>query len=245
MSRRHHRPWTPSDADRAVASALGGRAAFLPDGDATLFVRGSVLELALAVWERAPHRAHTLLRQRIRTVHPLEPLDRDVLVVAARRAAQVPPARGPVPGPLVDLAADLAAAEARIRSAATAAEGRMPPDAAAFLAALVPPAAPRPPAERDRPVIALLADDEGRIVGAARNAGGANRVLHAELNLVYGRRLAGGTLYTSLQPCRMCAALIVAAAEAPVAVRYLEADPGRLARNTALQARGWESALVG
>ncbi|HMV66994.1 MAG TPA: Bd3614 family nucleic acid deaminase [Myxococcota bacterium] len=50
----------------------------------------------------------------------------------------------------------------------------------------------------------------------------------------------GATFAVSLQPCRMCAAAIVAAASDPlaVAVRYLEPDPGPHAARTWLDEIG-------
>jgi cardiolipin synthase len=65
VSRRHHPIWRPSADDLAVAAALGVPGAFLPAEGGYVGVRGSVLELALAVWERFPafnlrvnHRNH-------------------------------------------------------------------------------------------------------------------------------------------------------------------------------------------
>ena len=113
----------------------------------------------------------------------------------------------------------------------------------------VPEDAPR--TVRDRPVAAALFDPDGRAWWGGRNAGAANRVLHAELVLVLsflagrGRIPGGWQLVTSLQPCRMCAAVVVAAADGPLRVGYVQADPGRLAQGTALQARGWERQLGG
>ena len=53
----------------------------------------------------------------------------------------------------------------------------------------------------------------------------------------------GATVWVGRQCCRMCAALLVEAAEGELAVRYVEAEPGRFGRHTALQRRGWEAAL--
>ena len=51
---------------------------------------------------------------------------------------------------------------------------------------------------------------------------------------------AGYRLETSLQCCRMCAAVVVASVAGPIEVVYAERDPGRFARGTALQRLGWE-----
>jgi len=49
----------------------------------------------------------------------------------------------------------------------------------------------------------------------------------------------------TLQCCKMCAALVCAAADhrgnqKPIEVTYLNPDPGSLAKDTILQQRGWE-----
>ena len=103
--------------------------------------------------------------------------------------------------------------------------------------------------ERDRDVIALLVDREGRVLARARNTNATERTRHAEMNLVQGwwehhrRPLpAGCTLWVTLKPCRMCAGAIWEAARNPhdatrdLRVRYLEDDPGPNARLTVLEA---------
>jgi Bd3614-like deaminase len=249
MARRHHLPWAPDPADRAIAEHLGPGAAFLRLQDEVLSVRGGVLELALAVWEWCPDQAHATLRRRVRVTSPPDELDRAAAQVVARRVSAVEPAPGPLPAPVRDLSSELERALDRSRAAALdPGVDQVPADEAAFLRALIPPAEDRPRVERDRPVAAVLLGDGGRVVSAARNAGAHNRVLHAEVGLVlaYGGSLAGMTVLTSLQPCRLCAALLVRrAGEGPLAVRYLEADPGRLATETALQRRGWERPIAG
>ena len=134
---------------------------------------------------------------------------------------------------------------------------------------------------RDRGVMAMLVSNDGRLLDAARNTNADNKCLHAEFNLLRpwlsgndestgaaftsgsrresGRRTvpAGSRLLVSLQCCRMCAALVCAAADAQLSdedgggetadegdalldVVFLDEDPGPLARSTALQERGWE-----
>lgn len=95
----------------------------------------------------------------------------------------------------------------------------------------------------DRPVAALLVSERGEILGAAANCNARNRTLHAEVNLVQnfyqrtGKRLpAGSTIYTTLKPCKMCAAMIWHSAEdlRTLRVIYAEDDPGPNGRATVL-----------
>ena len=244
MSRKHHALWRPTAADRALAARLGDPAAFVPVEGGFVGVRGGALELALAVWERFPGRAHAVLRRRIRRVGAVRDLDRAVAAVAARRVSEVAPAAGDAV-PYEDLEPWLDRARVRAREARLdPGTDRIPDDVDAFVRRCVPAGVPGPLAARDRPVVAILVHED-RIVWAAHNAGGANRVLHAECALVLGcgSLPAGATLLVSLQPCRMCAALIVARAEGPVAVRWAEPDPGPLARDTATQRLGWEAPI--
>lgn len=246
-------PWTPSEDDRALAAILGPGSAFVQvDGGwahvtgPTAAGRSPVLDLVQALWELDPRVAHIALRRRIRTTDPVTPADRAICDVAAKRVCHVDGAPGKTLTS-ADLGAYAARARERAAGAAISVEALgLPPDPAAWIASLVPAGDDLPLARRDRPVVAVLAGPDGRILYAARNAGGANRTLHAELCLVQGHGAlpAGATVYTSLQPCRMCAAILVDAAAGPLAVRYLEPDPGRLATRTALQDRHWEQRMT-
>jgi tRNA(Arg) A34 adenosine deaminase TadA len=175
--------------------------------------RSPVLDLVQAVYEAHPDRARALLRQRIRAT-VLAPFDADVVKVTAKRVALVTAADGPVDG-LVDLSGFAERARARVGGV-------------------------------DGGVVATLSVD-GTAVLTARNAASENRTLHAELALAQawwartGRPIpAGARLETSLQCCRMCAAVLVASVAGPIDVVYAEPDPGRFARGTALQRLGWE-----
>jgi tRNA(Arg) A34 adenosine deaminase TadA len=231
VARKHHRPWAPTAEDRGIAAVLGADAAFVPMDGRIGYVRGSgglarsaVLDLVQAVYEACPGRAHTVLRQRIRVTSPVAPFDRAVVDVAAKRLGFVEAGAEPA-GDLVDLAPW--AAVARERGAA----------------ALFEPSKADVDADG---LAAVLVDADGRPVLGARNAAATNRTLHAELNLVQGWvARAGGVpagyrVISSLQPCRMCAAILVRAALGPIRVEYRRPDPGRLATRTALQALGWE-----
>jgi tRNA(Arg) A34 adenosine deaminase TadA len=96
----------------------------------------------------------------------------------------------------------------------------------------------------NRPVAAVLVSKTGELLDWALNTNAVNKTLHAELNLVqsYYRKFksklpAGSKLFTTLKPCKMCAAMIVEAAEdmRNFEVIYGEDDPGPNARNTALE----------
>ncbi|MEQ1566165.1 MAG: Bd3614 family nucleic acid deaminase [Myxococcota bacterium] len=203
------------------------------------FVRGDTFALALAVWEAYPGRAHEVLRRRIRRTSPLTELDRAAAAVVGKRVSEVPPQVGPPPA-LVDLGAAWARGQQRAVASAFDPGPRLGSDRAWVEGAVPSPAALRR-AQRDRPVAAILLGPGGAVSWAARNAGGHNRALHAEACVVLGvgRIPAGSTLLVSLEPCRMCAALVVAAADGPVDVGFATPDPGPLARDTALGARGW------
>lgn len=245
-------PWTPSAADAALARALGPGAAFLPLEDGYAHVtapraagRSPVLDLCQAIWELRPATAHLALRRRIRLADPVRQDDRDIADVAAKRVAHVPPGDGDPP-PSRDLSAFAAAARERARAASfDPGCATVPRDVAGWLASLVPAGDDRPWRLRDRPVVAVLSGPDGRILAAARNASGGHRTLHAEVCLVqsHGTIPSGSTIWTSLQPCRMCAAVLVGAAAGPLRARHLLPDPGRLATRTALQQRGWEQVV--
>ena len=222
MARKHHPTWTPAEADLAVAAALGGPAAYLPLDGGWGYVRGEVvgprspvLDLVQAVYEARPERARALLRQRIRAT-ALAPFDADVVKVAAKRVSLVVAP----PGGAVDGLVDLAPFAERARARTGGVVGG---------------------------VVATLYDPDGVELLTARNAASENRTLHAEVALAQGWWArtgqpipAGARIETSLQCCRMCASVLVAAAAGPLDVVYAEPDPGPFARGTALQRLGWE-----
>ncbi len=243
MARKHHAPWVPSPADLALTAQLARPhqdLAWLPVGDQVLHTsvtpaahapRSAVLDLVQGVYERCPGQAHAALRSRIRTTTARNERDRSVVKVAAKRCTWgLAPRPGTLPDvELVDVSADAARARDRARRAALA-----PPaiDVRAWLAA--------------PDIRAVLLDAEGRPLWAARNDPDPNRTLHAEVCLLQGFAAPlppGSTVLVGLQPCRMCAALLVHAATGPLEVRYLAPDPGPFARGTALQALGWEHPL--
>jgi tRNA(Arg) A34 adenosine deaminase TadA len=96
----------------------------------------------------------------------------------------------------------------------------------------------------NRPVAAILVSKTGELLEWALNTNAVNKTLHAELNLVqsFYRKFksnlpAGSKLFTTLKPCKMCAAMLFDAVEdmRNFEVVYGEDDPGPNARNTALE----------
>jgi tRNA(Arg) A34 adenosine deaminase TadA len=88
-----------------------------------------------------------------------------------------------------------------------------------------------------------LFSKEGELLAHAVNTNARNRFCHAEINLLrelHFRGLkgipAGASLYVTLKPCRMCAAMILSFCENSESIRvfYDENDPGPNARRTAL-----------
>ncbi len=62
------------------------------------------------------------------------------------------------------------------------------------------------------PFAAMVVDAHGEVVSVAMNASGSDRTAHAEINALRAasmkfspQQLAGATLYTSAEPCAMCA----------------------------------------
>lgn len=258
-------PWRPSDEDRRLAASFGPGAAFvpLPDGfgggvaavraDDVAAPMSPLLALAMAVWEAFPGQAHAVLRRRVRLTDPVRPQDRDVCAVVAKRLGVVQPG-GAADGGLpriteVGWAARRAWGKAVGAGGATTGTARCPRDLARFVCACVPEPEHVPRVARSRPVAAVLVDPDGAVVWRARNVGGDNRVLHAELALAAswsahrGPIPAGWCVATSLEPCKMCATVLVEAAAGPIAVRYVAPDPGSAARATALKTLGWERPL--
>lgn len=97
-----------------------------------------------------------------------------------------------------------------------------------------------------RPIAAILVSEKNEILAYAINTNVSNRTQHAEVNLIQSYFLttkqglpSRSTLYTTLKPCRMCAAMIWHMAEDPENLRvfYGAHDPGPQARHTILDAK--------
>jgi tRNA(Arg) A34 adenosine deaminase TadA len=93
-------------------------------------------------------------------------------------------------------------------------------------------------------VSALALGPGQELLGFAWSTAEPNQTLHAEWNLarwIFERRgtglPAGSTIHSSLEPCAMCAAMILSLFEEGETVRvsFLEPDRGPAARNTCLK----------
>lgn len=174
----------------------------------------SLTQLVQGVWEAEPAQARAILRRRILTTDALSPMNWGMVKTAAQRVsvvAAVAPAEGwrlvsfvneyrivEVSGEPMEAARGLAGAARR--------EGEL--------------------YRRDRPVGCVLQGPDGALLGGAANTNRDNRTCHAEVNLLQGLSgavPAGSTLFTTLEPCRMCQGMILAVAP-DLRVRYLEAD---------------------
>jgi tRNA(Arg) A34 adenosine deaminase TadA len=87
----------------------------------------------------------------------------------------------------------------------------------------------------------LLADDEGNIVGWGFNTNKENSTRHGEVNLIAQymetepHLPAGGTIYTTLEPCEMCSGMIVRAVKHGDAFRVIYGQADANVTRTALQ----------
>lgn len=245
MGKRAPPPWSADDAARAWVHHLapdGGSVAFVVRRQGVWAAR-SVADLVDGVWHAHPDVAHTLLRGRVVTNRPASEVDRAVVQVCGRKlGAGVRGAPGAVP-PLEVRWMDEAAAASRVLHVA-ASEVAVP--AGDLRAWLRPAPDDAPLRHRDRPIRAVLLGADGAVLAAAANTNGRHRMRHAELNLLqrWAKPLPdGATVLVGLQCCRMCAAMLVDAAEGALAVRFVDPEPGPFGRHTALQRKGWEQAL--
>lgn len=219
-----------------------------PDSLATAACRLVAGIQRLAGWDSLK-----LLRRRIYTTASASEFDARLVQVAAKRitfdadfgvdvaraadAAAVDLSLSPVGDGAADRAALLGGVGATFAPAEAVA-------ACAALAASVPLEPDR--FISSRPVGALVLDECGRLLAAAVNTNVVYRLHHAELNLVFNafNRApipAGATVYTSLSPCRMCAALLARASADGSAVRVVSAalDPGRYGRQASVATTLW------
>lgn len=93
-----------------------------------------------------------------------------------------------------------------------------------------------------RPIAAAMVDQEGQLLGTSIHQAILNKTMHAEVVLIqkvfasHGRIPEGATIYCSLKPCRMCAGMALAVGVKQI--RYLQEDPGPLARGSTLEKQG-------
>jgi hypothetical protein len=99
--------------------------------------------------------------------------------------------------------------------------------------------------QRSRPISAIICDDNDTVLAIAVNTNASCQMRHAEVNLFLQLRSqgirklpAGSKIYTSLKPCRMCAALILEYAcdlgQGHTRVVALEDDLGPMGRHRLL-----------
>lgn len=157
--------------------------------------------------------ARFILRKRILTTEPMTPINRGMVKTAAQRATTVPelavqddwiPVSFHNTYRTVEVSGDP-------MEAARSLAGRARREGALY--------------QRDRPVACVLVGPDGALLGGAGNTSADNRTCHAEVNLLQSiaRVPPGSTLYTTLEPCRMCQGMILAV-DPGLRVRYLESD---------------------
>lgn len=185
----------------------------------------SLTQLVQGIWDTEPGQARAILRRRIQTTDELTPLNWGMVKTSAQRVTRVA-AIEPQPG--WQRMEFLPRHEPRALDAAQA--GLPPMELAGLLAGL----SVRQDSlhASDRPVGCVLVGANGALLAWAHNTNGANRTLHAEVNLVQkwwahaGQRIPiGARLFTTLQPCRMCQGMIhTVGSHVPVLYR----DPDRV-----------------
>ena len=206
---------------------------------------GPAFELLLGLHALAGDQARRWSRRRLWTSLD-RPLDRAAVQVGGRRGRFGVPLgdRGrPIPTAAPPmLSVEGAIAGALDRMAPVALGGGPPVRLARELAARARRDGPR--TDQDRSVGAVLVDPFGRAVLGATNQAREHRLLHAEVVVLLSAQRVGGPLgpghrlLTSLQPCRLCAALAVEVGVQEVV--YEEPERGRFGQFTALAQAGLE-----
>lgn len=101
--------------------------------------------------------------------------------------------------------------------------------------------------DQSRPLSAVLADAQGRILATSVHQGSINKTLHAEVSLLQKFSREGGAfdsgmvLWTSMKPCHMCAGMIHHCGIR--SVFYRRDDPGPMARGTILEKLGLQKIM--
>lgn len=210
----------------------------------------AVTKLVVGIYEQRGFDAWRLLRQRIFTTAQENVFDQEIVRVAAKRitfgasSSETPSDRSA----FVDLSATSVGDPVAQRDGReffrwegdTSQVDREALAAVAAMAGTIPLAPER--FASPRPVAALIVSASGQVLGAAVNNNAVVRCRHAEFNLVHGlgesvRIPRAATLYVSLSPCRMCAALLAARADDGAELRVVaaQADLGALGRQKALR----------
>lgn len=218
----------------------------------------AVVRLIQGIYATEPEKSRVLVRNRIYTTAPLTTMDRGMIQVAAKRASEI---HGnselfEIPEKQVDLSETLNGLTSALeyenhpRSTLAGCDDKAWMAFAVQLTRPIQVSRESQPALflSNRPVAAVLVSKTGELLEWALNTNAVNKTLHAELNLVqsFYRKFktklpAGSKLFTTLKPCKMCAAMLFDAAEdmrnfkVALEVIYGEDDPGPNARNTALE----------
>lgn len=250
-------PRLPHPPDLTLPTHKNVGAALLRHGNVVYWARGPALKpgyhtpetpvsrLIQGLYERYPSTARRMVRNRIFMTGERTPYCDAVMRVAAKRLSEG------LPPPSFGDGAEWEEIESVLpESLGTKLRepNRLSPLQAWQRCEELEAQVPKAATERfraDRPVAAVLLDAEGNVLGQATNAGSRNRTSHAEIGAVHaawaltGKRIpAQATLFTTLKPCRMCAALVWWFCEDRTRLRieYRDFDPGPQGRSTVLDA---------
>jgi tRNA(Arg) A34 adenosine deaminase TadA len=234
--------------------------AYLNDGQATYFARekvaphypsSAIVKLIQGVYESYPAQARRILRNRIFSTHLPTEMCWGMIKVAARKfeapvaiqihslisnphATEMKGLDFSLPEPF-EIALKSNPSHSDFLLAARALSSKVPRNGARY--------------ECDRAIAAILVAPDGVVLSWAVNSNAKNKTQHAEVNALqkyytkYKMALPRGTrLYSTLKPCRMCAAMMWQMAEdfRSIKVYYAEFDSGPNARSTVLNAGSLE-----
>jgi tRNA(Arg) A34 adenosine deaminase TadA len=205
--------------------------------------------LVQSVYDSQPKLARKILRSRIYTTEATSEMCRGMIKVAAKRYTEK----------VAPLDHGLALDDFELHELKPVTRGkRSTPEALAsakdgdtdegYMALALKLAASRPREshalyECDRPIASLLVGPDRTLLAWGLNQNAHNRTLHAEVMLAQGFFQeqgkpipAGSTLFSTLKPCKMCAAMLWHCSEdiRKLRVLYAENDPGRSAQHTIL-----------
>jgi hypothetical protein len=195
-----------------------------PETPATRLVEG--------IWDQYSDQSFHLLRARILTDYALTPMCRATIKLTAKRASQISVQE--FDSLLISIPFPTEITPSK-KSEPTV----TPPESSKQLVQWMR----THPFGANRPIIAVLLDQNNNPVLATVNASSKNRLLHAEVNLVrvyvdkYKHKIPRGyQIWVSLKPCCMCGNFLSAWCEdgEAIAVTYLENDPGPKARTSPL-----------
>ena len=207
----------------------------------------AVFRLMQGIWLHHPQQAQKILRSPIFTSDEVGPMDWGLVKVAAKKIERVSFESQPFSWEgAVDCssgfqfekqkAAEAFSDERAIWSAILKLENEAHVDVARHAS--------------DRKLAAIWIGPRGEVLASGTNRASRSRLEHAELIATMNLQAAipaGSTLYCSLKPCRMCAGVIVQAAEDPsrIGVIYRDFDPGPGARETVLNAASFDRKRLG